>query len=333
MAPAGVKRGEQFIEELWYGRHPLSLLLAPLGWLFALAVRLRRLAWRSGLLSPRRLPVPVIVVGNISVGGTGKTPLVIWLCKRLREAGHRPGVVIRGYRGLGRHWPQQARPDSDPRVVGDEAVVLARRTGCPIAVGPDRVAAGEALLEYHDCDLIVSDDGLQHYRLARDVEIAVVDGIRRHGNRRCLPAGPLREPVSRLREVDLVVSNGVAGRGEFPMKYVPGDLVSLIEPQARRPLERFRGQPVHAVAAIGMPERFFSLLVHHGLRVEKHPFPDHHVFTPQELDFGDDLPVLMTEKDAVKCLPFARPDWWYLPIEADLPETFLHRLKLLLKEK
>ena len=165
---------------------------------------MQRAAYAFGMLRVTRFNVPVVVVGNVTVGGTGKTPLVIWLANRLRQEGYSPGIVARGYRGAARHWPQQVRPDSDPFAVGDEAVVLARRCRCPVSVGPDRVAAVDALLQYHDCDVIISDDGLQHYALGRDVEIVVVDGVRRFGNGYCLPAGPLREPAKRVRSADFV---------------------------------------------------------------------------------------------------------------------------------
>ncbi len=304
-------------ERLWYGRSPWSQPLRPLGFLVCLAARLRRWAWRRGLRPVERLPVPVIVVGNITVGGTGKTPLVIWLARYLLEAGMRPGLVSRGYGGRARSWPQQVRPDSDPGVVGDEAILLTRGTGCPMAAGPDRVAAARALLAHHDCDVIISDDGLQHYRLGRDLEIAVVDGIRRHGNRRCLPAGPLREPVTRLDEVDFVVNNGGSGRLEYPMRLRGERACRLQDPGQCRRLDSFAG-PVHAVAGIGNPRRFFDLLRSQGLEVIPHPFPDHHRFRRRDLEFGDDLPVLMTEKDAVKCRAFGLDGLWSVAVRAEV---------------
>ena len=312
------------LESLWYRNSPLSLLLMPLSWLFCAVALCRRWAYRAGLRKVERMDVPVIVVGNISVGGTGKTPMVAWLVNLLRQQGYHPGIVSRGYGGAAKHWPQQVRPDSDPRMVGDEAVLLARRCRCPMAVGPDRPAAARALLQHTDCDIIVSDDGLQHYRLGRDVEIAVVDGVRRFGNGRCLPAGPLREPVSRLRSVDLVIVNGTAGPREYALTLKPGKLHKLRDPHKTCPLAKLRGQRVHAVAGIGNPRRFFELLKSHGLEVIEHPFPDHHPYRSEDLRFdggGDDeLPVLMTEKDAVKCQPFAAANHWYLPVDAQLDE-------------
>lgn len=319
------------VEELWYGQHPLSLVLAPLGWVSAGYALLRRQAYQSGLLRVRHLPVPVIVVGNVTVGGTGKTPLVIWLAEFLKAQGYKPGIVSRGYGGDAEHWPQQVRPDSDPVTVGDEPVLIAQRCLCPVAVSPKRAEAAEALVEHAGCDIVVSDDGLQHLALGRDIEIAVVDGVRRYGNGRCLPAGPLREPVRRLGSVDIVVSNGLASRGEFAMKYLPLPLRGLRDESVTCSLDDLHGEEVHAVAGVGNPERFFQTLRAHGLRLQRHPFPDHYAFKADDIRFGDGVPVIMTEKDAVKCRRFAGPEHWYLPIEADFSQTFEHRLLSLLK--
>ena len=313
------------------------MLLAPLGWVFRGAVALRRAAYRARVVPPVHPGVPVIVVGNITVGGTGKTPLVIALVELLRGAGYKPAVVSRGYGGSARRWPQQVRPDSDPYTVGDEAVVIARRGRCPMAVGPDRIAAARALVEQGDCNIIVSDDGLQHYALARDVEIAVIDGVRRLGNGRCLPAGPLREPAGRLATVDYVVANGAALSGEIPMKLTPGDVRSVQDPSLSEPLQALRGERVHAVAGIGNPERFFRQLEGLGMTVVPHPFPDHHRYQPADLDFAGDEPVIMTEKDAVKWRRYARGNHGYLPVTAELPPSFtkdlLERVKSLMHNK
>lgn len=220
---------------------------------------LRRQAYRQGWWRSVRMPVPVIVVGNITAGGSGKTPLVIWLAEWLQANGWRPGIVSRGYGGLAAHWPQPVRADSDPRLVGDEPVLTVQRTACPMMVGPDRVAAARALLQEHDCNIIISDDGMQHYCLQRDIEIAVLDGSRRLGNGFCLPAGPLREPASRLAEVDLRVANGVAKECEQQMLLQP-QVVQRLHDGDSQSLEFFRGQTVHAVAGIGNPARFFSAI-------------------------------------------------------------------------
>lgn len=317
------------LDEIWYTRSPLALALLPLAVLYCAVIGLRRLAYKWGLKKTQRLAVPVIVVGNISVGGTGKTPLVSWLAQYLRAQGYKPGLVARGYGGRARHWPQQVRPDSDPTTVGDEPVLLAQITGCPMAVAPDRVAAARALLEHSDCDLIISDDGLQHHALGRDIEIAVIDGVRRFGNRLCLPAGPLREPAGRVDSVDLVVSNGLAGRNEFGMQILAGDAQNLVSGQ-RRPLQNFRGEHPYAIAGIGRPERFFEDLRRQGLEIEARPFPDHHAYRPEDLAFADRA-LLMTEKDAVKCRRFARENFWSVTNRIEIDARFGERVLALLK--
>jgi tetraacyldisaccharide 4'-kinase len=321
----------RLLDELWYGRHPSALVLLPLSLGYQAAIRVRRFAYTSGLLNIAQPTIPVLVVGNLTVGGTGKTPLVIWIAAFLREAGFKPGIITRGYGGQAKHWPQQVRADSDPHTVGDEAIVLARRSRCPVAAGPDRAASVGALVAHAGCDIAISDDGLQHYGIARAVEIVVVDGVRRFGNGLCLPAGPLREPVSRLAEVDFVVTNGIAGRSEFSMKYVGTTLYGVADRARSQPLETFSGQAVHAVAGIANPDRYFTMLRSKGLRVTPHAFPDHHPFTARDLAFADDLPIIMTEKDAVKCETFASDRHWFLPITAELPELFGQRLLQLLQ--
>lgn len=316
---------------MWYGKSLWTLALLPASGLFRALVTLRRACYRSGLIKAQQVTVPVIVVGNISVGGTGKTPLVVWLVDFLRREGYRPGIISRGYGGSARNWPQQVRRDSDPRVVGDEPVLLAQRCHCPIAVGPDRVAAARALLEHTDCNIIVSDDGMQHYHLERDLEIAVVDGVRRFGNGHCLPAGPLREPRSRLESVDLVVVNGIPGKGEFGMNLQGDKLCNLVRPEVTRKPEDFSGGKVHGIAGIGNPKRFFDSLRKMGMEVIEHPFADHHPYVQSDICFDDGLPVIMTEKDAVKCRRHATNNHWTLPVTAKLDDVFEHRLKLLLK--
>ncbi len=318
------------LDHYWYSRSLWLLLLTPLSGLFRFLVWLRRRAYWVGLLRSHRIPLPVIVVGNITAGGTGKTPLVAWLVIHLRERGYTPGIVARGYGGRARSWPQQVRPDSDPGIVGDEAVLLAQLTGCPMAVAPDRVAAAMALVKHSDCDVLISDDGLQHYAMQRDIEIAVIDGVRRFGTGFMMPAGPLREPVSRLREVDLVVVNGLGGTGEFPMKLKAGVLHNLRDDGNTCTLEEFRNRKVHAVAGIGNPERFFMSLRPQLRQLETHAFPDHHRFRQSDLLFDDDAPVLMTAKDAVKCRRFASGREWYLPVHAELTTDFRMRLDELL---
>ena len=319
------------LDHYWDTVNGVSLLLFPLSLVFAGVTALRRLAYRHGLLRMRRFAVPVLVVGNITVGGTGKTPLVIWLADYLRSRGWRPGIVSRGYGGRARHWPQQVRADSDPSSVGDEAVMLAAATACPMCVGPDRPAAVEALLAHTEVDIVISDDGLQHYALARDLEIAVVDGTRRLGNGFLLPAGPLREPASRLRRVDILVINGRGVDGEFSMKLHQPSIRPLRDGGEKRASD-FAGREVHAIAGIGNPQRFFDLLARLGLRVVAHPFRDHHLFRARDLQFDDGLPILMTEKDAVKCRRLPCRDCWVVHIEAQPDAGFVHRLSNALKE-
>lgn len=333
---------------LWRGNHPLALLLLPLSWLYLLLVLGRKFLYSKGLLPARRVGAPVIVVGNLTVGGAGKTPLVIWLAQRLKARGHRPGALSRGYGGaLPPGTARRVEPGDDPALVGDEPALLARRTGCPVAVCASRVKAAETLLRGGECDILLCDDGLQHTALARDLEIVVIDGERRFGNGFFLPAGPLREPLSRLDAVDLVVVNAGAGGQEkaegrfaalsprhFRMEYVPLPARSLRDGRERA-LADFRGEKVHAVAAIGHPERFFSMLEGCGIALERHAFPDHHFFRPADLAFagaGGSPTLLMTEKDAVKCAGFRLENAWQVPVEAKLSADFEQALDRLLEQ-
>lgn len=312
------------LDEYWYHRNLLSMLLTPVAWFFCLLVFIRKYLYRSGILKSSRLTVPVIIIGNITVGGSGKTPLVIALVQLLQKAGYKPGIISRGYGGKANTWPQQVREDSDPGIVGDEPVLIARHCHAPMAVGPDRVIAAKQLLQHHPCDVIVSDDGLQHYALARDIEIAVVDGIRRFGNGKCLPAGPLREPLKRIKEVNFVVANGLAMQLEYPMELIADSVINLDNGEVK-PLDDFRASEVNALAGIGYPQRFFNLLEKHGIKSRAQPFPDHHDFCVSDLEFDNHLPILMTEKDAVKCQRFADERVWYIPVQARLDERFITR--------
>lgn len=318
------------VERHWYRVSALSLLLAPLSWLYCAIVAVRRWAYGAGLLPVTKLDLPVVVVGNITVGGTGKTPLVIWVVELLRGAGWTPAIVSRGYGGDTRQPGQLVFADSDPAQVGDEPVLLAQRCGCPVCVDSDRVRAARTLATQHACDIIVSDDGLQHLALGRDVEIVVIDSARRFGNGRCLPAGPLREPVRRLEDVDFIVANGSPARLEFGMRLQGDRAVSLRQKDDSRALTEFASGPVHAVAGIGNPKRFFTHLRRFGLQLIEHEYPDHHRFSPEDLEFGDTLPILMTEKDAVKCAAFAQSRCWHVPVNAVLDPNFGTRLLELL---
>ncbi len=306
--------------EFWLRRGFVSRVLWPMEILYGAIVRLRFYAYQRGWFARVGLGVPVLVVGNLTVGGTGKTPLVLWLVDRLREQGYRPGIVSRGYGAKPSRQPISVRLDSAAEQVGDEPLLLARRSACPVMIHPDRVRAARALLAAHSVDVIVSDDGLQHYRLARDLEIAVVDGQRRYGNGRLLPAGPLREPISRLDSFDFLVCNGAnPGPGEARMTLHGDSAISVVDPLRVRPLSRFGGGGrVHAVAGIGNPARFFAHLRGAGLAPIEHAFPDHYAFTPDDFVFQDTLPIIMTEKDAVKCSGVCGPNAWYVPVQARL---------------
>jgi tetraacyldisaccharide 4'-kinase len=317
-----------WLQRRWYGDTP-PLLLRPLSLLYGWVVCARRALHAKGWLAGRHPGVPVIVVGNITVGGTGKTPLVIWLATALAEAGQRPGVVLRGYAGKA-IAPRTVSADDSPVEVGDEAVLIARRTRVPVAIGRDRVAAARLLVDA-GCNLVIADDGLQHLALRRDLSIAVIDGARGFGNGALLPAGPLREPASALQGVDFVV---VHGEGRVPpavrapllrMSLRPGALRSLQETGEESP-GLLRGCNVHAVAGIGHPARFFALLRSLGATPVEHAFPDHHTYVPRDFAFDEDLRIVMTEKDAVKCAAFADPRMWYLPVHAELSTTDAARL-------
>jgi len=306
---------QSWLNEIWYERAAPPWWLVPLSQIYRAASALRRFAYAKGLRRSTRLSRPVVIVGNLSVGGTGKTPLVCWLVAQLAQRGFKPGVVTRGFGGSSRH-PRLIESTDDPVVVGDETILLARRTRVPIAIGRDRPAASRLLIGA-GCDVIVSDDGLQHYALARDCEIVVVDGDRGFGNGRLLPAGPLRESPARLSGVDAVVLNG----GRVPiaramrMRLEAGSAIALKGGGAKT-IGEFAGRRVHAVAGIGNPRRFFDMLRSLGIEVVAHPFPDHAHLRTEDISFADECPVFMTEKDAVKCAAIAGPQHWYVPVSA-----------------
>lgn len=306
--------------KFWYRRGAIAWLLWPVSLIFAAGVVIRRSLYFLRILKSAHPGIPVIVVGNLTVGGSGKTPLVIWIAEWLKAKGWAPAIVSRGY-GAKVAAPRAATVASEAAEVGDEPIVLSRRSGCPVWVGPDRVEVAAALRAQHpDVNLLVLDDGLQHYRVRRDVEIAVVDA-RGFGNGFLLPAGPLREPAWRLKTVDAVVAHGSAVSG-YSMQ-LEGDTVHrMTDARERQPLKSFAGQKVHAVAGIGDPNRFFIHLGKAGIKVMPHPFPDHHRFSPRDLEFGDEAPVMLTEKDAVKLRSAARPNWWVLPVSAKLDPAF-----------
>jgi tetraacyldisaccharide 4'-kinase len=315
----------------WYDGASVPIGARLLSRLYGRVIALRRALYARGWKKRIHPGVPVLVVGNLVAGGTGKTPLTIAIVERLRAAGWNPGVATRGYGRRDETRPLWVDARTDPAQGGDEPVLVARRTGARVRADRDRVAAAQALVA-EGCDVVVSDDGLQHYRLARDLEIEVLDARRRHGNGLLLPAGPLREPATRAAQCDFrVVNLGAAaaqadavpdtGFGEWPMQLQAAQVLPLRGARTR-PLSGFAGQRVHAVAGIGDPERFFGMLRNLGIGVVPHAFADHHAYTAQDLHFGSDLPVLMTEKDAVKCTAFANDRMYAVPIEARLPEAF-----------
>ena len=308
------------LDQLWYGKSRLRWLLWPFSLIYRLVVAIKAAAYHRGIAKIISFDVPVIVVGNITVGGTGKTPLCIALCDLLKQQGFRPGLVSRGYGGKASTWPQVVTPDSDPILVGDEPVLLVRRSGCPMVVGPDRVAAVQRLLADYKCDVVISDDGLQHYRMGRQVEIIVLDKARGLGNGLCLPAGPLRESSIRLETVNHVIINGT------DMHIRAGKITALNDKHNVLTAEAMAGKQVCAVAGIGNPQRFFDSLKSLNLDFTTTVFSDHHAFKPEDLsDISADI-IIMTEKDAVKCRAFADSRCYVLPISAELSAATAARL-------
>lgn len=308
----------------WYNGHPALAFLRPLELLYRRVVLRKRARFISGASAAYRAPVPVIVVGNITVGGTGKTPMILWLIEHCRKRGLRVGVVSRGYGAKPPSLPWRVAAEHSAEQAGDEPLLIVQRTGVPLMIDPDRSAAVRGLLASEPLDLILCDDGMQHYRLARDLELVLIDAARGLGNRRCLPAGPLREPVERLDEVDALLYNGASSDREdgFAFQLKPSALVNLRSDE-RRGLDHFSpGQAVHAVAGIGNPQRFFNTLLQLNWQPVPHPFADHAQFSAEALTFSPTLPLVMTEKDAVKCRAFAADDWWYLTVEAQPSPAF-----------
>jgi tetraacyldisaccharide 4'-kinase len=329
------KKLENWVVRAWYEGHPILSLLLPLSALFSFVTSRRRLAFQTGEKIAWRAPVPLVIVGNITVGGTGKTPVVIHLVEALQQRGFKPGVISRGFGGQSEHYPMAVQPGSDPDVVGDEPHLIVNRTKVPMVVDPNRVRAARYLLDNYDCNLILSDDGLQHYALQRDIEIVVVDSTRGLGNALLLPAGPLREPPSRLKQADYVLVNGEDSI-ELPVPYTRMHYQSVgffdvarfheVSMEAMLSAVDMRA-PVHAVAGIGNPQRFFDTLKTLGFSVNAHSFEDHHHYRETDFSFDDGRQlVLMTEKDAVKCRRFARKNWYYLRISASLKTAVLERL-------
>ena len=323
---------ETLIEKVWYSNNIFSLLLSPLSLIYISIIYLRYTLYQLGLISITKINVPTIVIGNIVAGGTGKTPLVIWLAKHFKDKGFLPGIVSRGYGGTYLSNIELVKPTSNPLLVGDEPVIIARNTNCPVVVAKKRAKGAKELVEKYNCNIILCDDGMQHYSLARDIEIAVIDGQRRFGNNYCFPAGPLREPKSRIFKADLIVSKYNARTCEHKMDYTYHQLVSLNELSKTIPISDLHGMTVHAIAGINNPDHFFSYLRSHKLELIIHKFPDHYSYTEDDVKFDDNFPVVMTEKDAVKCLNYSSDKHWYIPISAELSKSFVCDLDKLMGE-
>jgi tetraacyldisaccharide 4'-kinase len=323
----------QIIVDQWYYPRPWGKLLWPFAKVFGSIVKLRKYLYVHNVFKSYKASVPVIIVGNLTVGGTGKTPLVIYLAELLKKHGYKPGIVSRGYKGLVKSVVLVS-PYSDPQVVSDEAVLLSRRTECPVIIAKKRAVGVDHMIRHNRVNIIICDDGLQHYALQRDIEIAVIDGERRFGNGYNLPMGPMREPESRLDTVDLIVTNSSISNNakEHNMHFVCNEVYSLSHPNKNRSLEEFIGRPVHAIAGIGYPERFFQQLRDLGIIVIAHPYPDHYRFSPTDVTFADQLPVLMTEKDAVKCKYFAHTRLWVVKVSVELEPQFDNSVLRLIEE-
>lgn len=314
--------------QFWYKKSLISYLLLPLSIIYWLIIKCRQFLYTVNFKKTIYFNVPVIVVGNITVGGTGKTPFVIWLANFLKQQGYQPGIVSRGYGGKASDYPVLLNQNSSVETTGDEPLLIMQKTGCPVVIDPIRTRAVSFLLaENPDCNVVISDDGLQHLALGRTLEIVIIDGERRYGNGFYLPAGPLRESTKRLQKVEFIVSNGMANSGEYRMKLVPTYFCQLINYQHQQSKDYFKNKTIHAIAGIGNPQRFFNTLKNLGLNIIEHPFPDHYTFQKTDFSFinTDDV-ILMTEKDAIKCTKFADQRFWCLPVEAVLTETFKAKL-------
>jgi len=336
-----------FFLRYWQTINLISIILSPLSLIFCILVSIRRRLYQMSLLRSYRSSLPVIVVGNIYIGGNGKTPFVIWLVNQLKKSGYKPGVVSRGYgaqddNNLDFPFPRQVNQQQNPQLFSDEPLLIHQRTHCPVIIDPIRCQAVQKLEQDTDCDIIISDDGLQHYAMSRDIEINISDAKRRFGNGLCLPAGPLREGRSRLKTVDYHIYNVSQEKksilfdghreNEYSMNYKFDMLLALPGKQSEKisnsreesiKLNDLKGKKVHAIAGIGSPENFFSLLKNFGLTIIEHPFDDHYQYKQEDLIFSESIPVIMTEKDAVKCRAFDLKNSWFLPIEADLDNALM----------
>lgn len=315
------------LSKLWYSKNPIALLLLPFSYLYQFCYKVHKLIYALGIKKIYRSPVPVIVVGNLTVGGTGKTPFVIALANLLSRQGYKPGIISRGYKGKLKTYPKLITEADDPTQTGDEPAFIVKKTSLPLAISPNRAESIDLLTKSNLCDVIISDDGLQHHAIKKDIEIVLVDGERHFGNRFCLPAGPLRESVKRLNDVDFMVLHQSSLLADYSMTLKTQSIYNLCEPGKKFDYQKYSSVSVHAVAAIGSPNRFFSTLTKLGINFIPHTFKDHHPFRKEDFNFcNDDDLIIMTEKDAIKCKKFARPNFWILPVEACLSDKLVNSL-------
>ena len=326
-----------FLENSWYRKSNWLFLLWPISLITRFMSSRKRERYLMGTLKTWKPDVPIIVVGNIVIGGTGKTPLVIWLAKSLLKLGYKPGIVSRGYGGRAKQYPLLVNSTTPVTDSGDEPYIIATNTNCPVVVSPNRVQAAKKLVTDTDCDVIISDDGMQHYQLDRDIEIAVFDGLRGAGNKLCLPAGPLRESLNRVEDVDFIVSSSkplddLSIKEDYVMEYRPIKWIRISDDESFEPENWPLTRAVHAVAGIGNPSKFYNLLRSLGLQPIEHSFPDHYQFNKADLTFNDQLPIVMTEKDSVRCKAIDVKNIWYLKVEADIPDEFAEKIAIKIKE-
>lgn len=324
---------QKIMNKIWYEKNPIAYILFPFSLIYRLIIAARKFCYQLKIFKSHKLKIPVIIIGNITVGGTGKTPLLITIVKTLQKQGFYPGVITRGYGGKNKTWPVVVDANSNPQLVGDESVLIAKNTNAPVMVGPNRVTDALKLMQIHpEINVIISDDGLQHYALARDVEIAVIDSTRRFGNGFCLPAGPLREPISRLKSVDFVVANGKAEPGEFAMQFVIDEIVSdkkhFGSSLVRASVSELKNKKIVAVAGIGNPERFFNSLRSLEINFDTNIFPDHHAYVKSDFDGIKADIIVMTEKDAVKCVAFADDRFYVVRGHAEVDAALVQAIIL-----
>lgn len=314
---------KRYFSNLYYRKSIIAYLLLPIALAYYFIIKLRKYCYQHAIFKSKKFPVPVIVVGNITLGGTGKTPLVIYLIELLKQQGYKPGVVSRGYGGKAQRYPCKVTESTKASEVGDEPTLIFLRTKVPVVVDPIRINAAEVLINQYDCDVVISDDGLQHYALQRDIEIAVIDSHKKFGNGFLFPAGPLREPRSRLKSVDMIITNGEShNKDYFSLKVEAAGIINLVDNDKRVSAEYFSNKQLIAMAGIGNPERFFKTLSQLGLSYLKHPLPDHYHYTIADFKDVNDSQIIMTEKDAVKAKSYAKGNMWYVPIKTMASDSF-----------